>query len=325
MPESLTALLEQVPSNEAIIQLAADFSSKLIRFLVVLALGGVVARVVGGVVAATIRRLGSPPAKTSDTLWVNERKKRTETLANVTRRTVGLAVWVVVGTMALSEIGFDVGPLLAGAGVVGVALGFGAQNVVRDILAGCFILLEDQIRVGDVAVLNGTGGLVEEINLRTTVLRDLEGVVHVFPNGTLQTIANRTRDYSFHVFDFGVAYKEDADRVAGIIQEVVAEMRVDETIGPQILEEVQIFGLDRFDESAIIIKGRIKTVAGSQWAVQREFNRRMKKRLDAEGIEIPFPHRTIFVRKDEDAAFEHVAAGAFAGASRQPERIGESD
>ena len=319
MPESLAALLEQLPSNEAVISLAADFGAKLLRFLIVIGLGAIAARVVGGVVAAALRRLASPSGKNADPLWLSERHKRTETLANVTRRTVSVAVWVIVGIMALSEVGFDVGPLLAGAGVVGVALGFGAQNLVRDILAGCFILFEDQIRVGDVAVLNDTGGLVEQINLRTTVLRDLEGVVHVFPNGLIEKIANRTRDYSCHVFDFGVAYKEDADRVASIIREIVAQMREDETVSKQILDDVEVFGLDAFADSAIIIKGRIKTVAGSQWAVRREFNRRMKIRLDAEGIEIPFPHRTLFLRQDQERTFEQVAHEAFeSGASRRP-------
>jgi small conductance mechanosensitive channel len=156
------------------------------------------------------------------------------------------------------------------------------------------MLVENQIRVGDVAQINGTGGLVEEVNLRTTVLRGLDGTVHVFPNGTVSTLSNMTRGFSFHVFELGVAYKEDTDRVVDVIREVGGRMREEEPFQTVILEPAEVLGVDKFDDSAVVIKGRLKTQPGQQWMVGREFNRRIKKRFDELGIEIPFPHRSIY-------------------------------
>jgi small conductance mechanosensitive channel len=196
--------------------------------------------------------------------------------------------------MTVSEFGVNVAPLLAGAGVAGLAVGFGAQNLVRDVISGLFILLENQIRVNDVAIINGTGGLVEEINLRTTVLRSLDGIVHVFPNGAITTLSNVTREYSCYVFDIGVAYKEDTDRVVQLLKEVGDELKQDEACGPEMIEPVEIFGVDKFADSAVVIKGKLKTMPSKQWMVGREFNRRVKKRFDEEGIEIPFPHQSLY-------------------------------
>jgi small-conductance mechanosensitive channel len=196
--------------------------------------------------------------------------------------------------MALRELGFDVGPILAGAGVVGLAVGFGAQNLVRDMITGLFMLIENQVRVSDVAIINGTGGLVEEVNLRTTVLRSLDGTVHVFPNGTINTLSNMTREYSYHVFDLGVAYKEDVDRVMEVITDVGRELEAAEPYSEYIIQPLEILGVDKFGDSEVVIKGRIKTQPIQQWAVGREFNRRIKRRFDEEGIEIPFPHRSLY-------------------------------
>jgi small conductance mechanosensitive channel len=204
-------------------------------------------------------------------------------------------LWTVVVIIALSQIGFDVTPILAGAGIVGLAVGFGAQNIVRDLISGFFMVLEDQVRVGDVAVVNGTGGLVEAISFRTIVLRDLAGVVHVFPNGTINTISNMTKVWSGYVIDMGVAYKEDTDHVADIMRRVAEEMRQDSEWGYRILEPIEIFGVDDFADSAVVIKARLKTHPIQQWNVGREYRRRLKKAFDAEGIEIPFPHRSIYV------------------------------
>ncbi len=223
-----------------------------------------------------------------------ELEKRAATIGGILRKTIGALVWAVAVVMALKEVGFDIGPILAGAGVVGLAVGFGAQNLVRDVIAGLFILIENQVRVNDVAVINGTGGLVEEINLRTTVLRSLDGVVHVFPNGTISTLSNMTREFSFYVFDVGVAYKEDTDRVVEVLKEIAAEMQRDEDFGPFILEPLEVLGVDKFADSAVVIKVRLKTQPIKQWAVGREMNRRIKKRFDEEGIEIPFPHRSLY-------------------------------
>lgn len=231
-----------------------------------------------------------------------EATKRAETLTRLIRQAVLIGLWVIVALVVLKEIGIEIGPILAGAGVLGLAVGFGAQNLVRDVISGFFFILEDQVRVGDVAVVNGTGGLVEQINFRTIVLRDLAGVVHVFPNGTVSTLSNMTKNWSGYVFDLGVAYKEDTDKVVKIIEEVGGEMKADDTFGPLMLELPEIFGVDKLDESAVIIKGRIRSKPGQQWVLGREFLRRVKHAFDAHGIEIPFPHRTVYSIMQEKSA-----------------------
>ena len=228
---------------------------------------------------------GEPPS---------EAHKRVETLIRLLRQGLMLALWIAVGMMILGQVGVQIGPLIAGAGIVGVAVGFGAQNLVRDVISGFFIILENQIRVGDVAIVNGTGGLVEQIRFRTTVLRDLSGVVHVFPNGTISTLSNMTNEWSAYVFDIGVAYKENTDRVTELLTEVGREMMEDEKFGSLMLEPPEIFGVDQFADSAVIIKGRIKTRPIRQWAVGREFLRRVKLTFDRNDIEIPFPHLSLY-------------------------------
>jgi moderate conductance mechanosensitive channel len=224
----------------------------------------------------------------------DEAVKRAETLTHLIRQALLIGLWGIVALVILKEIGIEIGPILASAGVLGLAVGFGAQNLVRDVISGFFFILEDQVRVGDVAVVNGTGGLVEQINFRTIVIRDLEGVVHVFPNGTITTLSNRTKTWSGYVFDLGVAYKEDTDRVVKVIMRVGEELKGDETYGPFMIDPLEIFGVEKLDDSAVIIRGRIKTKPLQQWFVGREFLRRIKYAFDAHGIEIPFPHRKIY-------------------------------
>jgi moderate conductance mechanosensitive channel len=223
-----------------------------------------------------------------------EVEKRAATLTAIARKTIGVVIWVVALIMALREAGFDVTPILAGAGVAGVAVGFGAQNVVRDVISGAFLLLENQVRVNDVAVINGTGGLVEQINLRTIVLRGQDGTVHIFPNGSIQTLANMTHGYSYYVFDLGVAYKEDTDRVSQVLKAIADELMKEKEFGHLILAPLEILGVDKFADSAVIVKARIKTAPIQQWTVGREMNRRIKKKFDELGIEMPFPHMSFY-------------------------------
>lgn len=223
-----------------------------------------------------------------------ESEKRVETLIRLIRQAAFIVLWVTVILIILREIGVDVGPILASAGIVGLAVGFGAQNLVRDFISGFFFILENQVRVGDVAIVNGTGGLVERVNFRTIVLRDLGGIVHVFPNGSISTLSNLTNDWSAYVFDIGVAYKENTDQVIAVMKSVGDKMKQDETLGPLMLEEPEIFGVDKFDNSAVVIKGRIKTKPICQWQVGREYLRRIKLAFDEAGIEIPFPHQTLY-------------------------------
>jgi small conductance mechanosensitive channel len=223
-----------------------------------------------------------------------ELEKRAKTITGIIRNATSFVLWTTAFITILSEVGFNIGPILAGAGIAGLAVGFGAQNLVRDVISGLFMLIENQIRVGDVAVINGTGGLVEEINVRTTVLRSLDGTVHIFPNGSISSLSNRTREYSYYVFDIGVAYKEDTDRVIQAVQEVADEFQEDQDYKELILEPLEFLGVDQFADSSVIIKARIKTVPIKQWKVGREMNRRIKKKFDQVGIEIPFPHMSVY-------------------------------
>ena len=223
-----------------------------------------------------------------------EATKRAETLVRLLRQGVVILIWLMALLLILRQLGIDVGPILASAGVVGLAVGFGAQNLVRDVISGFFMILENQVRVGDVAVINGTGGLVEQINFRTIVLRDNAGTVHIFPNGSITTLANMTREWSAYVFNIGVAYKEDIDRVVALMKQLGQQLREDAKFGPSMQGDIEVFGIDKFDDSAIVIQGRLKTLPIKQWDVGREYMRRLKIAFDAEGIEMPFPHRTLY-------------------------------
>ena len=229
-----------------------------------------------------------------------EIQKRSDTLKSVTQNLLNITVVVISLLMILQEFGVKIGPILAAAGVVGIAVGFGAQELVKDVINGFFILLDDQIRVGDVVNIAGKGGLVEDVNLRMITLRDLAGNVHFVRNGQIDVVTNMTKEYSRYVFDIGVAYREDVDEVIDVVKQVDAELRDDPEFKNDILEPIEILGLDQFADSAIIIKARTKTLPIRQWAVGREFNRRLKKKFDELDIEIPFPHVTLYAGQNKD-------------------------
>ena len=274
---------------------------------------GVLAYALIRIVALLVSRFEAE-ISTGTTLDALERAKRARTLGSVVSKVATVLVVGVALLMILREFEIDIAPVLAGAGIAGLAVGFGAQTLVRDIISGFFLILEDQVRVGDVAAINGTGGLVEQINLRTIVLRDLEGTVHVFPNGAIQTLANRSKEFSFYVFDLGISYREDPDRVARVLREVSAELQADPAFAPWILEPLEILGLDAFGDYSMTLKFRVKTVPLKQWEVGRELRKRIKRRFDAEGIEIPFPERVVTVReaggKDDTGRASRVSGGA---------------
>ena len=263
-----------------------------LRVVLILILSWVVMRVIRSALKQFEKQLMRQGRKGGES--VVESQKRVDTLVNLLRQAALLAVMITALLMILKQVGVEVGPVIASAGILGLAVGFGAQNLVKDVISGFFIILENQIRVGDVALINGTGGLVEQIKFRTTVLRDLGGVVHVFPNGSIDSISNMTLGWSAYVFDIGVAYKEDTDRVTSVMREVGRGMKEDETFGPFMLEEPEIFGVDNFDDSAVVIKGRIRTKPIKQWEVGREFLRRVKQAFDEQDIEIPFPHTSLY-------------------------------
>ena len=214
-------------------------------------------------------------------------RARVATLTSVLRTLALVGLWSIVVVICLSQLGFDVRPILAGAGIVGLAVGFGAQYLVRDVIAGFFLVLEDQVRVGDVAVVTGTGGLVETVTFRTIVLRDLAGTVHIFPNGSVTTLANMTKDWSGYVVDVEVGYREDLDRIVALMRRVAEELRQDPAHGPSIIEPIEIFGVDAFKDASVVIKARLKTRPIQQWTVGREYRRRLLLAFAAENIEIP--------------------------------------
>jgi moderate conductance mechanosensitive channel len=193
----------------------------------------------------------------------------------------------------------NIGPLIAGAGVVGIAVGFGAQKLVQDVITGVFILMEDTISVGDVADVGSHAGLVEALTIRSVRLRDLAGSVHTVPFSAVSSVINMTKDFSHFVLDVGVSYREDTDQVVEVLKEIDAEMRAEPEFARRMIAPIEILGVDSFADSAVIVKARLKTRPIEQWTVGREFNRRMKKRFDALGIEIPFPHLTMYFGVDK--------------------------
>jgi len=241
------------------------------------------------------KRLSEKLSKTKD----DEFKKRADTLSSIIRYLVSIGIIIIVAIMILGELGVEIGPILAAAGIIGLAVGFGAQHLVQDIISGFFILLEDQIRVGDVVQIADKGGLVEKITLRMIILRDAAGNVHYVRNGQINVITNMIKEYSRYVFEVGVAYREDIDEVIEVIKEVDEALRSDPEYKDDILESIEIMGLDKFADSALIIKARTKTKPIKQWRVGRAFNRLLKKKFDERNIEIPFPHVTLYMGQDK--------------------------
>jgi small-conductance mechanosensitive channel len=241
-----------------------------------------------------------------------EHVKRVRTLGNLIRSTVMVVVISMATLMILRELNLDVTPVLTGAGIVGVALGFGAQTLVKDFISGFFLILENQVRVGDVANINGTGGMVEAITLRTIVLRDSAGTVYIFPNGSITTLANLTKDFSYYVIDVQVDYSEDTDRVIAAMRAVANEMREDSQYARSILEPLDVLGVDKFTDSSVVIQARIKTLPLKQWEVGRELRRRLLKRFLTDKISISKPKVMLAVESAKQAAMATPTATASA-------------
>jgi moderate conductance mechanosensitive channel len=228
------------------------------------------------------------------------RTSRQRTLMTIARYAILVFLSVVASLMVLSELGLDITPLLAGAGVVGLAIGFGSQKLVQDIITGLFILLGDTVRVGDVVQVAGLAGVVESVSMRAVTLRDYGGNVHTIPYSSIDSVTNMTKDFSFAVFDIGVAYREDVDQVMRVMREVAAAMQRDREYRRLILEPLEIAGVDKFDDSAVVVRARWKTMPIRQWQIGREYRRRLKRRFDELGIEIPFPHQTLYFGVDKE-------------------------
>lgn len=248
-------------------------------------------------------------------LDVVERTKRAQTLGRLLQKTLSVIVVGIGALMVLRELDVDVTPVLTGAGIVGLAVGFGAQTLVRDIISGFFLILEDQVRVGDVAVVNGQGGQVEEVNLRTIVLRDENGTVHVFPNGEVKTLANMSKDFSFYVITIKVPFDEDPDRVGGAMRDAAATLLEDAEYRPHILEPLEVLGVDAWEPGTLVMKARIKTVPLKQWSVGRELRKRIAKVFVQRGISVPIPEMHLHLDGTVIGASRAGEAGRADGAS----------
>ena len=223
-----------------------------------------------------------------------ELRKRAETMSSFLSQVVAAVVWVMAAFMILSELGVNIGPLLAGAGIAGIAIGFGAQSLVRDVLSGLFIIIENQYGKGDVVRIADIAGLVEEVNIRRTILRDLDGIVHVVPNGEIRVASNFTREYSRVNLNISVGYGEDLDHAIQVINRVGREMAEEEYWGEAVLKPPEVLRVDNLGDSGIDIKILGDTKPIRQWEVMGELRKRIKKAFDEEGIEIPWPHTKVY-------------------------------
>jgi moderate conductance mechanosensitive channel len=231
-----------------------------------------------------------------DPLATNQREQRAVTLAGIFKGVFKIVIVLVAGLTILGILGINTAPLIAGAGVAGLAISFGAQNLIRDFISGFFILLENQYKVGEVIRAAGVSGQVEDMNLRITVLRDLEGVAHFIPNGEIKVVSNLAKEWSRAVVNVGVAYKEDLDRVVSILNRVGLELSQDAVFGLGILEPPQVLGVENFGDSQVTLRIVTKTRPLKQWETARELRKRIKGAFDREGIEMPFPHRVVYSR-----------------------------
>lgn len=230
---------------------------------------------------------------------LRQRSGRARTLLPLVRNAAFVVMVVMVGLIVLSELGVNIAPLLAGAGVLGIAIGFGSQKLVQDIITGAFILFEDTIAVGDAVKLGEHAGTVEAISIRAVRLRDANGSLHTVPFGAVTTVVNATKGFNYAVFDVGISYAEDTDRVASIMVELGAELQADEKWGSFMAESLEVQGVERFDASAVIMRARVKTTPGDRNALIREFNRRIKQRFDAAGIEMPYPQTKVWLARTQ--------------------------
>ncbi|MBU0689989.1 MAG: mechanosensitive ion channel family protein [Gammaproteobacteria bacterium] len=228
-----------------------------------------------------------------------EEGRRVETLARMLRYIFNVVIMIVAAVLLLSELGVSVTPILGAAGVVGIAVGFAAKSLIQDYFTGIFLLLENQIRQGDAVEISGKSGVVEDITLRYVALRDIEGNVHYIPNGQITILTNKSRGYAYALIEFGVAYREDLEEVYRVTRETAAELRNDPVVGPKILEDLEIQGVQSWADSAVLIRCRFKTEALEQWDVRRNFLGWLKKAFDAHGIEIPYPHLTLYAGQDK--------------------------
>jgi small conductance mechanosensitive channel len=248
--------------------------------------------------AAATRRF-EREMSTGTGLEVIERTKRAQTFSRLLQRTLTVVVTVMAALMILRELDIDITPVLTGAGIAGLAIGFGAQTLVRDVISGFFMIFEDQVRVGDVVMVNGQGGLVEELKLRTIVLRDEQGAVHIFPNGEVKTLSNLSKDFSYYVITIGVGFDDDVERATDAMVDAATALMREPEFMPFILAPLEVLGVDSFEGGQLVIKARIKTVPLKQWLVGRELRRRIVGEFKTRGIRLPAPRMVVDLRQDK--------------------------
>lgn len=290
--ELMTRFISYTEILDSVIHFAFTFVPKILLILLLVVIAN---KVIAYTIPMVIRFHIS--AK-SDSLLESEREKNVTTLVQVLSKAANLLVLSTATFIILGELGIDLAPLLLAAGVVGIAVGFGAQNLVRDIFAGIFIILENQYRVGDIVRIADIGGLVEDINLRRTILRDLDYRQHFIPNGEIRTASNYTKDKSRVNFNIGVAYEEDLDSVIETLNEVGSNMHSDAEWGPLIIDPIKAIRVDNFGDSSIDIRVLGETVPMQQWNVAGEYRLRVKRKFDELGISIPFPQRSVHIVKE---------------------------
>jgi moderate conductance mechanosensitive channel len=285
-------LLLQLWGIDSVVWLSSDQGRRFVGMLVTIAfaigLGAVVWEIASALIERAIRRLDRQ----------DSRNARLRTFLPLLRTVIFVAVVAVVGLTVMAELGINIAPLLAGAGVVGLAIGFGSQALVKDVITGLFILFEDTINVGDVVDLDGKSGSVEAITIRTIRLRDGQGSQLTIPFSAVTTIKNMTRDYGYYVFDLSVGYEQDVAKVEQILRDVDARIREEEEWKTRILAPIEVFGLDKFGDYAMRVGARIRTRPGQQWAVGREYNRRIKAAFDEARIAVPYPTTVQMTRGD---------------------------
>jgi len=260
-----------------------------LRILLIIAGAVVVYRVIKLVIGRWVGRA----VDEEDPVVKRLREQRAQTVGGLLANVALIAV-VTITILTVAGEFMDIGPLLASVGVLGLAVSFGAQSLVKDVISGTFMLMEGQFGVGDVVRVSDVSGAVEKITLRTTILRDVEGIVHIVPNGEITRVSNLTKQFSRAVLDMGVAYKEDVDHVMEVMRAVGEELVRDPDFGPLLVDPPEVPGVQAFADSAVVIRMVAKTLPLKQWDVARELRRRLKQRFDAEGIEIPFPHTTFY-------------------------------
>jgi moderate conductance mechanosensitive channel len=240
------------------------------------------------------------------------RERRGKTISQLLR-SMGRVVIYAIALLLTFNVFIDIGPILAGAGILGLAVSFGSQSLVKDVISGFFILFENQFAIGDVIEAGGKSGVVEKMSMRVVVLRDLQGAMHIIPNGEIKVVSNLTRGWSRAVVDVGVGYEEDVDRALGVVRDEAASFSTDPEWATQLDGPVEVPGIESLGDSAIVIRSLIRTQPGSQWGAAREYRRRLKLRFDRENIEIPFPQRKVHVQVDDSPHDSRLKAAGAAG------------